>query len=393
MPHWNTIVCIDWGKSPGKRRAWAADVAQREIAPLDGITTLGAAISWASAQPGRTLIGIDAVLGIPASYFDRARNSIAGWSGVRDFPSWLVRAVAHDRFLSDGHSAAEWCPDRPFISVPRGTGSLSAFWKQAGCPLLREVDRSTGAKSVFVVSGIPGTVGAGTRELWKELAPLLTTDRAFGLWPFDGSLAAMCGRAVVLGEIYPRVCYALALAAQLPAPLQGIAKTQRRVRDEALAQLRTAEWPRVHGVRFFALERACDNEDDFDAMMSAAGLLRCLIEAHPLECEPLDPIEGGILGLASIRLRGGQSTTPRIPEESVFRVEPLPPVPSSQRAPASAREFRCPIAGCLKVFSGSHGGWDAHVASMRQHPDWHPTIVDHDRRKELFRSVFGDWFR
>ena len=109
MPHWNAIVCIDWGKHPGKRRAWAADVARWEIAPLDGITTLGAALSWASAQPGWTLIGIDAVLGIPASYFDRARNAIAGSSGVRDFPSSSVdisKPASRGHFKTGQASAA-----------------------------------------------------------------------------------------------------------------------------------------------------------------------------------------------------------------------------------------------------------------------------------------------
>ena len=32
-------------------------------------------------------------------------------------------------------------------------------------------------------------------------------------------------------------------------------------------------------------------------------------------------------------------------------------------------EYRCPIGGCTKIFHGSRGGWDAHVASPGIHPD------------------------
>lgn len=53
----------------------------------------------------------------------------------------------------------------------------------------------------------------------------------------------------------------------------------------------------------------------------------------------------------------------------------------------------CPIPGCGKVFFTGRGGWDAHVASMRNHPDWHAEVADPDDRKERFRAEFADWFR
>jgi hypothetical protein len=37
-------------------------------------------------------------------------------------------------------------------------------------------------------------------------------------------------------------------------------------------------------------------------------------------------------------------------------------------------------------------GWDAHVASLRNHPRWHSDVQDHQRRKELFRQEFRGWF-
>ena len=54
-------------------------------------------------------------------------------------------------------------------------------------------------------------------------------------------------------------------------------------------------------------------------------------------------------------------------------------------------EHRCPIGGCAKVFHGSRGGWDAHVASPRIHPDWHPDVTDGRERKERFKAEYPDW--
>lgn len=54
-------------------------------------------------------------------------------------------------------------------------------------------------------------------------------------------------------------------------------------------------------------------------------------------------------------------------------------------------EYRCPIGGCTKVFRGSRGGWDAHVASPRIHPNWHPDITDGRERKVRFKAEYPDW--
>ena len=56
-----------------------------------------------------------------------------------------------------------------------------------------------------------------------------------------------------------------------------------------------------------------------------------------------------------------------------------------------ASKFSCPIDGCEYVFEGGRGGWDAHVASPKRHPDWHPHITDGSERKWLFRHAHADW--
>jgi hypothetical protein len=101
--------------------------------------------------------------------------------------------------------------------------------------LLREIDLQTGGKPLFLLSGIPGTVGSGTQALWRELvAGLNSPARAFVLWPFDGTLAELATPgAVVVAETYPRAAYSTALARAAPYP---IAKTQAGRRAQALEE-------------------------------------------------------------------------------------------------------------------------------------------------------------
>ena len=67
--------------------------------------------------------------------------------------------------------------------------------------------------------------------------------------------------------------------------------------------------------------------------------------------------------------------------------------PGSRREPQSrdGPEYRCPIPGCTKVFRGTRGGWDAHVASWRMHPDWHPDVTDGEELKRRFRREYPRW--
>ena len=53
----------------------------------------------------------------------------------------------------------------------------------------------------------------------------------------------------------------------------------------------------------------------------------------------------------------------------------------------------CPIENCPQIFFGSRGGWDAHVASRRKHPEWHEKVDDADQRKRLFGDEFDWWFK
>jgi hypothetical protein len=57
-----------------------------------------------------------------------------------------------------------------------------------------------------------------------------------------------------------------------------------------------------------------------------------------------------------------------------------------------ARRYPCPIAGCPKVFEGSRGGWDAHVGSLRTHPNWYPGLRSAEDRKNAFENEFPEFF-
>jgi hypothetical protein len=106
--------------------------------------------------------------------------------------------------------------------------------------------------------------------------------------------------------MYPRSAYATALLDAEPALRSTliVAKTKRDVRCAAIERLLAAGWVRDHGVTIENWQDAEANEDDFDALMTAAALLRCELDGIPLHRPCLGPncAEGGILGTGSVNL-------------------------------------------------------------------------------------------
>ncbi|MHB8879721.1 MAG: hypothetical protein ACYC8T_39035, partial [Myxococcaceae bacterium] len=248
-------------------------------------------------REGRVLISFDVPLGLPRAYLDAARKE-PRWKHAASFLQWLAVGKDPSLFPGEATDASTWSIVTPFFGVPGVRGGLRGFEAAAGIPIRREIERRTSGKSVFIVRGIPGSVGSGARAVWRELAPLLDTDRAFSVWPFEGTLNEIFGRGkIAIGEIYPRAAYATALSHVLPARPRALAKTQRPVRATAVRDLAAMPWVAQRGVRLSDQERAIDNEDDFDAMMTAAALLRVHLEGYPVSDPSLDdPVaEGGIL--------------------------------------------------------------------------------------------------
>lgn len=303
------MLAADWSGDARRRAVYVASLApapeiRRAPPPARG-WSLSALLDRARAlreRPGAgVLIAIDAVLGVPAGFARRARVS-----GFLECLEWLARGDALD---AECAAPDDWSPHCPFFRVPAGRGGLTRWISAAGGPqgVLREVEQRMGAKPVFVLSGIPGTVGSGSRALWRELAPLAArTGRDFAIWPFEGGALPPAPGGIALAEAYPRAAYAIALESARPLSL---AKGRADVRRRALTQLQDARWVHRSETRLGDLAHACNDGDHFDALLTAAALLRLLLERRPLAPETIDPLaEGAILPPAPLRPISARST-------------------------------------------------------------------------------------
>ena len=308
MPEVATIVSGDWGKEPRKRSIFVADVTARSIAKVEPVAEgwsvanlLGLARTLARSGP--VLVGIDVVLGVSKGYWQLVN---AKQRCCANFVEWVSGLDVNGEFFGTTGDARDWHFDCPWFAVQKGQGGLNRFKSQVSDGFLRRIDVASRANPVFAVSGIPGTVGSGTREFWRELNPLLSKSRDFNIWPFDGELAVlMRTTGVVLCESYPKLSYAAALTPELPAgPLQ-VAKTKSEQRQWACDLLNGADWVRENDVDLGDLSGPRASEDDFDAHMTAAGLLRCVIEGRPLgNLEWVDRVaEGSMLLAGPVDLR------------------------------------------------------------------------------------------
>jgi hypothetical protein len=408
----SAILCADWGKEVSKRAVYLAHVDSRIVRRLSNVGwsvagVLEEAERW--TPTGSVLAAFDAPLGVPESYLV-AFSRLQAQPTV-DFLEFLGRARSLPHFFQATTAARDWIVERPFFSVPAGDGGLGTYLDAAarvGVDMYRQIDRMTGAKAVFIKSGVPGSVGSAACALWQELASQLTANRPFKVWPFEGELQELLqSTSVVVGEMYPRAAYATALLDAAPtsrAPMV-VAKTDAGVRREAIATLRSAHWVGSFGVDLRDLAEAEANEDDFDACVTAAALLRCVLEGAPLCPLQLESAasEGGMLGTGSVNLRLPYQTFARrgrvrpLVRAAIQRVgppgEPVHQSPNTSVVRDSANVYRCPIAGCDKVFRGSRGGWDGHVGSLRLHPEWHPELPHAEERKRRFETEFQDFFR
>lgn len=374
------IIAVDWGKDVRKRTAYLSELASRSIfrLPFDG--SVAHLIEHASSLASPVLIGIDAALGLPDPVWDSLRNQCS--PPPRTFADFLLADEVPADFFEPVTCPESWSPQRPFIRPPRGRWSLQAFVDVSRQGLYRRIDSRLHANSMFVMAGISGSVGSGTCALWRELITL-NHSSPVRLWPFHGSLhELMAHEDPIIGEIYPKACYGIALSESLPAPLLSIAKTNRDTRRSIVAELQSARWLARANIQIRDLDAALDSEDDFDAVLSAAALTRLLLENAQIESpDTVDRrAEGGVLGAASL------SSSVRRPGKAKA-AEPKTPIDSVSKT------YPCPIPGCQHVFKNSRSGWDAHVGSCTRHPGWHPGVPEAESRRKLFREEFPWWFR
>jgi hypothetical protein len=142
---------------------------------------------------------------------------------------------------------------------------------------------------------------------------------------------------------------------------------------------------------------AMADENQFDALVTAAGLLRLVLEGEPLSSPTFeDPVaEGGILGTGTTNfdlpeidfgpVGGIRSERPLAAHRELRAAKPMPYA-------MPGLSYACPIPGCCKIFNGSRGGWDGHVGAFRMHPNWQPHIRDHGDRLKAFRTEYKGFF-
>ncbi len=307
------FISADWSKNPTNRSVYVADIEKRSIwkASTTEFWNLKALLELANTlrQSGPVLIGVDVVLGVSNGYWRMVLEK-CGQHQPKNFVHWLRNIDDPDsNFFDTNKDPSKWHVDEPWFHVPGRKGGLTSFTKKVSDGFRRRIDRETGAKPVFAVSGIPGVVGAGTRSFWLELISTLTCDREFTIWPFENDLSNLFHQdAVVLCETYPGIAYATALVDELPTCRLIVNKTKKEQREEACERLETANWVASNKIGLGDLDALIGSEDDFDAHLTAAAVMRCVIERLPLTSQYWDdPIAEGsmlLLGTVDPTLRG-----------------------------------------------------------------------------------------
>jgi hypothetical protein len=305
------VAHADWSAHPAKR--WMARAVLQPggrylvlpPAPVGALDGFWAGLGVA-ASAGRTLVGFDFPIGLPAAYAERA--------GIKDFRDAL------ERFDGDFYHVARapeeislarpFYPDRP--GARRRRDLLDALGLEAWERLHRRCDRATASRPAacpmfWTLGG--NQVGKAAISGWRDL---LTPARRAGIdvaiWPFDGALAALLrAHRFVVAETYPGEVYG---HLELRLALRRRGGKRRQAARAGCADLLlawaeraevTLEPELVDDIKAgFGLRPGAD--DRFDAVVGVCGMLNVLRGARP-SGEPDDPvvrrIEGWILGQAS----------------------------------------------------------------------------------------------
>lgn len=399
------LLCADWSKEQKGRALYMADVQAREVCRVnESRLTIDSALARARelAKKGNVLLSFDLPLGLPHSFFSAIRN-VPGWEAACSFTSFLPLAARTPTFFVSGTEATRWSLQQPFFAVPSGTGARAAFEQASariGVQLRRRIDIKTGGNPIFITAGIPGSVGSGAINAWIGLAHLLPRPRDFKMWPFEGTLQELFASSpIVIAENYPRAIYAAALSdiAAARRPRLRISKTRAETRHDAIKRLLSQRWVACNGVKLRDTDAALVDENQFDALVTAAGLLRLVMEGEPLSCLTFeDPVaEGGILGTGTINFELPQADFALVEgtrRARSFVAERDHPAGKTTPYRQTRSVYRCPIPECKKVFIGSRGGWDGHVGALRIHPNWQPYIKVHGDRLKVLRTEYPEFF-
>jgi hypothetical protein len=377
------IIAVDWGKEIRKRAAYLASLDRHEVSRLEFDGSLSHLLQIAENLKPPVLIGIDAAIGFPYEAWRKLVDRLPIQND--NFIDFLFGPDLPQDFFEPVSTPEDWSPVRPFIRPPR-QWSRKAFEVASKDGFYRVIDSRLHGSPIFITSGMPGTVASGTLALWKELIGL-SRSKDFRVWPFHGNLQDLMDTGLpVIAEIYPKACYGLALSGSIPASLVSLAKTKEPARKSAVSQLVNCGWVKQSNVVLRDQDVAISNEDDFDACISAAALLRLFLQSeHRFDSPDVQYlfIEGDVLG--SVYIADGKLESFEGTKSSRKTREP-------KRLKKATKYFACPIKGCQKIFRNTRSGWDAHVGSLKRHPDWHTEMTEKAERIRLFREEFSDWF-
>ena len=312
MRPFDLVAHADWSTHPAKR--WVAVAARvgatsRVEAPVPAPEDLVHRLH-ARARGGRLLLGLDVPLGVPEAW--------AALVAVRSFRE-LLAMLAQDgaraaTFFAPATRPEEISAWRPFYPARPGGARQAHLLEALGLAsmdqLLRRCDRATAergaAGALFWTLGAKQP-GKAAISAWRDLLlPAMDMwGEQLGLWPFDGGLAALAERPVVIAEAYPA---ALGLRLGLTAPGRGWSK--RRRADRAQQGRVVLGWADQRGVVLTEELRAQvadgfgegpTGEDRFDAVVGVLGMLDSLGEGgvswEGMPSSALYKVEGWLFGL------------------------------------------------------------------------------------------------
>ena len=181
------FISADWSKDPRKRSVFVAYLEERRIGreppgPSGWNLETLLALARKLSKRGSVLIGVDLALGVSRGYW-RLLLDRSGDMRPETFVHWLEDLDPAGEFFETTRDPTRWRVGRPWFAIQPGQGGRRSFEDYADDRFLRRIDAATGAKPLFAVSGMPGTVGSGTRAFWQELIPRLAGERDFAIWP------------------------------------------------------------------------------------------------------------------------------------------------------------------------------------------------------------------
>lgn len=313
LPALRVVAHADWSIQPSKRQCcvavrdsgqWIIDMP-RPVAAISQPAALAQTISQ-RAGGGFALLGIDAALGLPAAWGNRA-----GVTHFRPFLTQTLRKPAWHAFWEPAERPEQIALQRPFYPRrPGGTKQqhlVDALGLRDAHQLRRQCDRRRdGAPTPCPIFWTMGAnqVGKATLSAWREMLIPALLDPNFDLrmWPFDGGLYECTRGDLAVAEVYPGE-----VARWLMLPLAASGGKRRQQARAEQAPLLWAALSRVHARPDAQLAEAIDRgfgdaptgEDAFDAFVGVLGGLLCC-GAQRTVWQPSDGpvahLEGWVLG-------------------------------------------------------------------------------------------------